>query len=386
MYTQCPECKTIFGIDEDALQASLGIVRCGHCQARFDALLTLSNSLPTEPDAGLPAQDPETLTPTLTEAISADAIKAAANPRRKRKSAAEPPPDPVSEPVADWLTPAAERTRELLADAAGIPHEAIEDEPEWPVIELPLAPTAATADPPRGIEPAAATTEPAPPASEPAPDRAGVITLVETATPDTAPAPAAEPAPPTPTDAAEPPAPDAASDATHTDDAPVYVPPRPRRRHRHDWLWASGCALLLLALAAQLGWANRAALMQDPATQPWLLDACARVACAMPPIRDVAELELLSRDIRPDPQTAGALVITATVRNNAQFAQPWPIVVVRLTDLDNAPVAMRRFRPAEYLPDAARRAAGLAPGATAALAFEVADPGQRAVAFHFGFD
>lgn len=47
---------------------------------------------------------------------------------------------------------------------------------------------------------------------------------------------------------------------------------------------------------------------------------------------------------------------------------------------------MRRFRPAEYMPDAVRRAAGIAPGATAAVAFEVADPGKRAGGYRFGFE
>jgi hypothetical protein len=36
--------------------------------------------------------------------------------------------------------------------------------------------------------------------------------------------------------------------------------------------------------------------------------------------------------------------------------------------------------------DPARLAAGIAPGTTAAVAFEVADPGKRAVSFHFGFE
>jgi hypothetical protein len=95
---------------------------------------------------------------------------------------------------------------------------------------------------------------------------------------------------------------------------------------------------------------------------------------------------LVSRDIRPDPSTAGALVITATLRNTAAFPQPWPLVVVELSDIDGNPVAMRRFRPTEYMPDPARRAAGITPGATVAVAFEVADPGKRAVNFQFGFE
>ncbi|MGH8183900.1 MAG: DUF3426 domain-containing protein, partial [Rhodanobacteraceae bacterium] len=167
---------------------------------------------------------------------------------------------------------------------------------------------------------------------------------------------------------------------------PVYVPPRRRRVRRSDGLWAAGCLILVLALAAQIAWAQRVALVRAPATQAWALHACASLGCRLPLIRDVAKLELLSRDIRPDPGAAGALMITATVRNDAAFRQPWPVVVVELTDLDNDVVAMRRFRPVEYMPDPVRRTAGIAPGTTAAVAFEVADPGKRAVSFHFGFE
>jgi predicted Zn finger-like uncharacterized protein len=384
MYTQCPECRTIFEIDEDALQASLGIVRCGHCSQRFDALRTLSNSLPAEPDAALPAQDPEALTPTLTGVVSADAIKAAAKPRRKRKPAAEPPPadpDPATEPVADWLTPAAERTRVLLADAAGIPHETLQSDPEWQAIDLPIQteldiiPMAAEET--AAVDPAATGPDAAPAVDAsagdpaiPAPDAAPSDDAVEPALPADAP------------DAT----PEDAHDPTPAQTEPLYLPPRRQRSYLRDGLWALGCALLALGLAGQLAWAQRTNLMQDPAARPWVLRACASFDCRLPPIRDTAKLELLSRDIRPDPKVAGALLITATLRNDAAFTQPWPVVTVALTDLDNNPVAMRRFRPADYMPDPGRRAAGITPDTTAAVAFEVADPGQRAVAFRFSFE
>lgn len=386
MYTQCPECRTIFEIDEDALQASLGIVRCGHCSQRFDALRTLSNSLPAEPDVALPAQDPEALTPTLTDAVSADAIKAAAKPRRKRKPAAEPPPTasgPATEPVADWLTPAAERTRVLLADAAGIPHENLQSDPEWQAIDLPIQTeldiipmaaeeTAAVAPSATGPDAAPAADASASDPGTPAPDTASDDDAVEPALPADAPDA-------TPADADDP-----ALAPAQT--VPLYLPPRRRRSYLRDGMWALGCALLALGLAGQLAWAQRTNLMQDPAMRPWVLRACASFDCRLPPIRDTAKLELLSRDIRPDPKVAGALLITATLRNDAAFTQPWPVVTVALTDLDNNPVAMRRFRPADYMPDPARRAAGITPDTTAAVAFEVVDPGQRAVAFRFGFE
>ncbi|HEX5953512.1 MAG TPA: DUF3426 domain-containing protein, partial [Rhodanobacteraceae bacterium] len=174
-------------------------------------------------------------------------------------------------------------------------------------------------------------------------------------------------------------------DGIEAEPAPVYVPPR-RRVSRASVAWALGCVLLALLLAAQLAWANRIELVRNPATQAWMARICDTVSCNLPLIKDTAKLELLSRDVRPNPIAAGALTITATVRNNAAFSQPWPVVVVELNDLDNRPVAMRRFRPSEYMTDRARRDAGIAAGATAAVAFEVADPGRRAVAFQFGFE
>ena len=76
---------------------------------------------------------------------------------------------------------------------------------------------------------------------------------------------------------------------------------------------------------------------------------------------------------------------SASVRNDAEFAQAFPIVEITLSDLDETRIAMRRFRPRDYVSDARTLAEGLAPGATTALVFEVADPGRNAVAFEFKF-
>jgi predicted Zn finger-like uncharacterized protein len=454
MYTQCPQCRTIFEIDEDALQASLGIVRCGQCAERFDALRTLSDTLPTEPDASLPEHDPEALAPTLTSAVSPEAIYAARKPARQRSSEAAPPTPPPSgndsalQPGEAWFDAlAGDRARALIADAAGLPPEAIQGDPAWPLTDVPVQTRFAELDIipmafdaramesgiPDTVAPAPAEAEAA--ESGPVPDAWG-LDIPEAELAADAPSGTSGPTDPLPSNvppadledldaAVDLPATETESefdswlpeDDLHVDEGsiphavstteehpaapgprdetagggaesaePVYIPPRRRRIRRGDGLWALGCVLLALALAAQIAWASRVALIRDPATQAQALRICARVDCRLPPIRDIAKLELLSRDIRPDPGAAGALAITATFRNDAPYRQPWPVVVVELTDLDNNVVAMRRFRPLEYMPDAARRAAGIAPGATAAVAFEVADPGKRAVSFHFGFD
>ncbi|HET8554602.1 MAG TPA: zinc-ribbon and DUF3426 domain-containing protein [Rhodanobacteraceae bacterium] len=182
-----------------------------------------------------------------------------------------------------------------------------------------------------------------------------------------------------------------AAETDTVDEPPTSFPSfvlRPRHRpapYRHTWRWVTACVLLALCLGVQLVWAKRKPLTANPATRPWLTQACRLFGCTLPPVRDLAQLQLLSRDVRPHPNVPNALLISATVRNNAPFTQPYPIVSITLSDLDENRIAMRRFRPSEYIADPKVRAAGLAPGATAALMFEVKDPGRNAVAFQFGF-
>ena len=71
--------------------------------------------------------------------------------------------------------------------------------------------------------------------------------------------------------------------------------------------------------------------------------------------------------------------------NDAGFTQRFPVVEVTLSDLGERAIAKRRFQPAEYLAEAESARRGFPAGATAPLVFEVADPGQEAVAFEFRF-
>jgi hypothetical protein len=161
---------------------------------------------------------------------------------------------------------------------------------------------------------------------------------------------------------------------------------RRRQRSRRTGLWIAASAVLLLSLGGQIAWAERALWLDDARVRAWTDPACAKLGCKLPARHDAGALELLSRDIRPHPSVPGALIISATVRNDADFAQAYPVVEITLSDLDETRIAMRRFQPREYVSDPRTITAGLAPGATTALVFEVADPGKNAVAFEFKFD
>ena len=55
LFTRCPQCDTAFRVTTQQLQASGGQVRCGHCEAVFDAFATLTAQEPQRAPPGLAA-------------------------------------------------------------------------------------------------------------------------------------------------------------------------------------------------------------------------------------------------------------------------------------------------------------------------------------------
>ncbi|WP_430392369.1 zinc-ribbon and DUF3426 domain-containing protein [Dyella sp. 20L07] len=166
--------------------------------------------------------------------------------------------------------------------------------------------------------------------------------------------------------------------------APRFARPKESRGRR--WPWVIASFLLLLGLGAQLAWAKRDALISDSTVGPMLRQFCASVGCQLPLVEDTSQLSMLARDVQSHPSVPGALLITANLRNDAPFAQPYPVVSITLSDANGKRLAMRRLRPSEYLGDSAVMQRGIAPGGSAALMLEVEDPDGKAVAFEFGFE
>lgn len=262
MYTQCPECLTIYKLEGDELAAAQGSVRCGHCAIVFDALRTLTAQLPPEPIDALPWHAAQAAPPRLALPVFR--------------------PNPAQESL---FAEPAERKRTV--------------------------------------------------------ERSSL---------------------------------------------PAFAASRRRARRTRTGPWLAGCALLLLALLGQIAWANKTTLLDDARVRSWIDPLCLRLGCRLPLRHDAAALALLSRDIRPHPSVPGALIISATLRNDGVAAQPYPVVDITLSDFDEKRVAMRRFQPREYLGDTRAIDTGLAPGASTTLVFEVADPGRDAVAFEFKFE
>ncbi|GAB2802529.1 zinc-ribbon and DUF3426 domain-containing protein [Dyella kyungheensis] len=170
--------------------------------------------------------------------------------------------------------------------------------------------------------------------------------------------------------------------------ANLVVAPRFARKaeKKRRWPWITACTVLLLALGAQLAWAERDAMIGDDTVGPLLRDACNALGCQLPLVQDIKRLSLVARDVQAHPSVPGALLITANLRNDAPFAQPYPVVSITLSDANGKKLAMRRLRPTEYLGDGATLRKGIPSDGSAALMLEVEDPSGKAVAFEFDFE
>jgi predicted Zn finger-like uncharacterized protein len=157
------------------------------------------------------------------------------------------------------------------------------------------------------------------------------------------------------------------------------------RQRRGGLIWGALNLLLILALGLQYVHAERRELYRYPELQPWLERMCALASCELPPRRDASRIELLNRNVYSHPNREGALMITATLVNTAPHPQPFPLVELTLSDLQGQIVALRRFRPAEYLSAQETAQNPMEPGVPAALKLEIRDPGSHALAFEFDF-
>ena len=175
------------------------------------------------------------------------------------------------------------------------------------------------------------------------------------------------------------------SEPTRPAGAPVFVQPKVRRPvPRSRWLAWLAVPLLALLLVLQVAVADRARLAADRDWRPRIVAMCGALGCDVPPWREPAALRVTSRDLRPHPSVPGVLVVSATFRNDAPFAQPWPQLQLSLQNIDGDSLGLRRFAPREYL-GAAPATRMIGAGQSASIRVEILDPGRRAVAFGFEF-
>ena len=157
--------------------------------------------------------------------------------------------------------------------------------------------------------------------------------------------------------------------------------PAPRSGQLLAWL---AVPALLVLLALQIAVADRARFAADPALRPRIAALCKTLGCSVPAWRQPGAFHVTSREVRPHPSAAGVLLVSATFRNDAPFAQAWPVLQLSLANLDGDSLGLRRFKPIEYLGRSPETAL-IGPGQSATITLDIVDPGKRAVEFGFEF-
>lgn len=152
------------------------------------------------------------------------------------------------------------------------------------------------------------------------------------------------------------------------------------------WVWGLASVLLLMMLAVQIAWPSRERIFAGyPVLKPYALSACAKLGCEVEPPMTVAGVELLARDVRDHPQYQDTLLVNATLANHAARAAAYPVIQLSIYDHTGSVLGVRRFQPHEYLDESIDVKAGMPPGRSVYIFFEIASAAAKADSFEFIF-
>ena len=152
-------------------------------------------------------------------------------------------------------------------------------------------------------------------------------------------------------------------------------------------LWIIGTLLLTATLLIEYTWFNRNQLSQIPELQTVINKLCQQIECKDLSMRNPSKIELITRNIYSHPNEKDALMVNVTMKNNAHFAQPYPVLQIDFSDVRGGVVSARRFFPAEYMPMQNNTEALhlLQPDTETTVTLEIIDPGKQAMTYEFNF-
>jgi len=335
MLTRCPGCQAVFRVLAEQLRMARGVVQCGRCGARFDAVASLIDESATAP-AAPSASDPPAAAPST----------------QKRSASSGPSARGYIVGLDDTLPPARAAVDEvsLLSSPQEFeyPEAALDQDLRREFYEE--VPEIGYLQPQNGGE-------------DPA---------------------SAEAIATTPNDVLLQDVPRFLLD--REDAAALRGTSGGEQRPRASSLWGIGSALLFICLLGQALWFEREGLVgRFPALRDFWHAVCAGRACALEPQRDLHSLQILSRDVRDHPRYRDSLLVNATLVNEAAFAQPFPVLELTLFNQAGHPLGVRRFEPGEYLDASIPVASGMKPHQQIYVALEIASFGDAAVSFEFRF-
>jgi predicted Zn finger-like uncharacterized protein len=397
VYTQCPDCATVFRVTAEALRAAQGDVRCGVCSTSFNALENLSEQ------AFKSAPAPEDGSPD--DSMTVEELPGNENIELSSPVELVVVPGPESAaPVAEAAQTEddEERALEFHGNAADLDRLFVIETPE--VVQFDPAAVAATLSVHESKndldstdehpilvldeqdEPAEAIDEVEEVEGFEEIEEAGETIVLESEPPP----------PPPPSIRSESPT------STHT--APrILIPDAMRRRLAEEaaaraaaaqefepqesdgflsqrWPWVAGVAVLAFLFAVQVVHSKRNELVKSPGIGPAIAGTYSFFGLTLLSPTDLSAYELRQWGAASDPSEANRLLLRASIVNHATYAQPFPLLRLVLQDRFGGTLGLRDIGPADYLPGGDARGL-LQPGERADAVIRIVDPGTEAVGF-----
>jgi len=172
------------------------------------------------------------------------------------------------------------------------------------------------------------------------------------------------------------------------------IPPELRaesRKGKNHFGFLGTLVLTLLILTSisglflQYAYYNRNNLVKIAELRPWLETMCQQVHCTLPPPKDRKKIILSSKNIFSHPNVEGALMVSASIVNQAEFSQSYPVIELRFENVRGKTIAGRRFNAVEYLGIPEDQISQMQPDVPVNINLEIKDPGNDMVSYEFAF-
>ncbi len=140
-----------------------------------------------------------------------------------------------------------------------------------------------------------------------------------------------------------------------------------------------GILLLLFTGAGQLTYLYRTELaVLMPELRPTLVAGCDLLDCTLTRPRKLEMVGIETSDLAPE---GSGLLLTATLKNRAPFAQDYPHLELTLTDTQDEALVRKVLSPADYLSAERPVDAGFSAQGEVAVKMSFAAPGVPAVGY-----
>lgn len=397
--TQCPHCHTSFRVNQHQLTAAQGAVRCGACLHVFNAHQHMLEKPPITPPAvaaippnAPPLEQATSATPPrknpldtlwIHDDLDLDSLDLDEELTRleqeelRQTQPMAPPPNAPQQPVTGKTPTAAttdERWAEQLLDEPNAAARTHTTPPAVVAVELTkLAPNAVlpvstlSAEPAENLDPQvdeeldsdAETTH-------------ATLEEIELTSAGHQSTPTAHQNP--------------ATNLFDLSDDPLQLQWQAPSKPWGRWLgWGMLNLLAAGALVAQYSIYHFDELARQDQYRPWFESICPQLGCNLPPKVDVELIKSSNLVVRSHPEFAGALVVDAILYNRASFPQPFPLLELRFSDMNNKLLANRRFKPGEYLSGELAGRTEMPPQTPIHISLDILDPGQEAVNYSLTF-